>query len=97
MQKWEFSVTKEILIVRQIFVTDRHSIHQSRRLYVYSKLFRPAVVQCALDIYSELMGGFIVIILGIGYTIVIVSKDKILLYRSEKSARVSKEINQYFE
>jgi hypothetical protein len=43
------------------------------------------------------MGGFIVIILGIGYTIVIVSKDKILLYRSEKSARVSKEINQYFE
>lgn len=78
------------------FVTDRHAIDASRRLYVHSKLFRPVVIQCALEIFGELKGGFIVIILGIGYTITVVSDENILVYRHEKSTRVKQEISQYF-
>jgi hypothetical protein len=78
------------------FITDRMALDPSRRLFVFSNLCSPKVIKCALDVQIELRESFVIILIGVGYSIVIVSKDEILVYQHVKSAEVKNHIESYF-
>jgi hypothetical protein len=78
------------------FITDRFALDPSRRLFVMCKSISPMIIKKSLAIQQELNESFVIIIIEVGFVIILVSKDCILVYINDESSVITEKIKHIF-